>query len=157
LTRWQAQIPWQFIETEKIAFSGQERVPVLVDDIYPDRLKTYGARDTIVVTEDEKQRSGNSSSAPESGSGRFADPALAFERLSLLIDQKHKQKVLRKLRHGPGFYYVNMQDMNRDDDFSDEVHPRPRVIIQWVETACGCIKPGAGRKKHGVIACRIAD
>jgi hypothetical protein len=42
-----------------------------------------------------------------------------------------KKTVLSDLQGKPGFTYLEMADRNDDLDFSDEVHPKPRVTPLW--------------------------
>lgn len=40
-----------------------------------------------------------------------------------------------------GFYFVDMSDMDRDQGFFDEVHPRPRVTILWARRLAQALSP----------------
>jgi hypothetical protein len=42
-----------------------------------------------------------------------------------------KKTLLSVLQGKPGFRYLEMADQNKDVDFSDEVHPKPRVTPLW--------------------------
>lgn len=42
-----------------------------------------------------------------------------------------KKTLLSTLQGNPGFSYLEMADQNEDLDFSDEVHPKPRVTQLW--------------------------
>jgi hypothetical protein len=42
-----------------------------------------------------------------------------------------KKTLLSGLQGKPGFTYLDMADQNHDLDFSDEVHPKPRVTPLW--------------------------
>jgi hypothetical protein len=42
-----------------------------------------------------------------------------------------KKSLLSALQGKPGFSYLEMADQNDDLDFSDEVHPKPRVTPLW--------------------------
>jgi hypothetical protein len=67
-------------------------------------------------------------------------PRWHADAMSFFSDyQTHKQTILRKYQGMPGFYYVNMQEMNDNNDFCDEVHPRPRVTIHWVKRLAGVL------------------
>ena len=50
--------------------------------------------------------------------------------------QKRKQSILQAFADKPGFHYLNMQDLNNDPDFSDEVHPKPRHELGLGPTDC---------------------
>jgi phospholipase/lecithinase/hemolysin len=42
-----------------------------------------------------------------------------------------KKTLLSGLQGKPGFTYLEMAEQNDDLDFSDEVHPKPRVTPLW--------------------------
>ncbi len=44
---------------------------------------------------------------------------------------RHKKILLSNLEDKDGFAYLEMNDLSDDLDFSDEVHPKPRVTPQW--------------------------
>jgi hypothetical protein len=44
---------------------------------------------------------------------------------------RHRDSLLSGLEASPGFAFLEMTDQDRDDDFSDEVHPKPHVTAQW--------------------------
>jgi hypothetical protein len=46
--------------------------------------------------------------------------------------QQMKLAILSKYSSNPGFGYVNLQYFNRDDSFSDEVHPKPKDRGAWL-------------------------
>jgi hypothetical protein len=54
---------------------------------------------------------------------------------------RHKETLLSDLGARDGFSYLEMIDLNGDDEFSDEVHPKPRVTPQWAARVAGFIKP----------------
>jgi hypothetical protein len=47
---------------------------------------------------------------------------------------RHKNSLLAGLEATPGFAFLEMSDQDSDDDFSDEVHPKPRVTARWAKT-----------------------
>jgi hypothetical protein len=52
---------------------------------------------------------------------------------------RHKKTLLADLGGRDGFAYLEMGDLNDDLEFSDEVHPKPRVTRQWAERVAGVI------------------
>jgi hypothetical protein len=54
----------------------------------------------------------------------------------------HEKKLLSGLDGREGFAYLQMADLNDDREFSDEVHPKPRVTRQWAARVAELI--GAG-------------
>ena len=50
-------------------------------------------------------------------------------------------KFVRQCAVRPGCYFVDMSDMDRDRDFLDEVHPRPRVTILWARRLAAALLP----------------
>jgi hypothetical protein len=41
--------------------------------------------------------------------------------------------MLPRLKQQPGVSVVTMDDAGASDDFSDEVHPKPRVTPRWAQ------------------------
>jgi hypothetical protein len=52
---------------------------------------------------------------------------------------RHKEMLLSALGGRDGFAYLEMMDLNSDLEFSDEVHPKPRVTRQWAARVAGII------------------
>jgi hypothetical protein len=52
---------------------------------------------------------------------------------------RHKKMLLSDLGTREGFAYLEMTDLNSDGEFSDEVHPKPRVTGQWAARVAGVI------------------
>jgi hypothetical protein len=52
---------------------------------------------------------------------------------------RHKKILLSDLGGRDGFAYLEMIDLNEDLEFSDEVHPKPRVTRQWAARIAGVI------------------
>ena len=52
---------------------------------------------------------------------------------------RHKEMLLSRLGGRDGFSYLEMMDLNGDLEFSDEVHPKPRVTPQWAARVAGII------------------
>ncbi len=52
---------------------------------------------------------------------------------------KHTRMLLSELGARDGFTYLEMPDLNGDLEFSDEVHPKPRVTRQWAARVAGLI------------------
>jgi hypothetical protein len=51
----------------------------------------------------------------------------------------HKRNLLSALAGSEGITYLEMADQNSDLDFSDEVHPKPRVTLQWAARAAAVL------------------
>ena len=67
-------------------------------------------------------------------------PRWHAERSPLYEDYlRHKQMLLSDLGGRDGFAYLEMTDLNGDLEFSDEVHPKPRVTPQWAARVAGII------------------
>jgi hypothetical protein len=55
---------------------------------------------------------------------------------------KHERtRLLKRWTGQSGFSFLDMTDMDRDADFSDEVHPRPHVTISWARRLAAAISP----------------
>jgi hypothetical protein len=71
---------------------------------------------------------------------------------------RHKKTLLSDLGGRDGFSYLEMIDLNGDLEFSDEVHPKPRVTRQWAERVAGLIStagdvaPDSRVSKGGTLA-----
>jgi hypothetical protein len=52
---------------------------------------------------------------------------------------KHKKALLSNLEGRDGIFYLEMVDQDSDLDFSDEVHPKPRVTRQWAARVAALI------------------
>jgi hypothetical protein len=51
-----------------------------------------------------------------------------------------KKTLLSDLQGKPGFNYLEMADQNDDLDFSDEVHPKPRVTPLWASQVAALLQ-----------------
>jgi hypothetical protein len=71
---------------------------------------------------------------------------------------RHKKMLLSNLGGRDGFAYLEMTDLNSDLEFSDEVHPKPRVTRQWAARVAGIIgtvgdvAPESPASKGGTLA-----
>ena len=64
--------------------------------------------------------------------GRWPIPRWHAERSPFYPDYLRNKKLLLSALEGrDGIAYLEMVDQNSDLDFSDEVHPKPRVTNQW--------------------------
>ena len=86
-------------------------------------------------------------------------PRWHAERSPLYEDYlRHKQVLLSDLGGRDGFAYLEMTDLNGDLEFSDEVHPKPRVTRQWaarvagIISAVGDVAPELPMSKGGTLA-----
>ena len=52
---------------------------------------------------------------------------------------RHKKILVADLAGKAGFAYLEMSDLNSDLEFSDEVHPKPRITGQWAARVAGLI------------------
>lgn len=67
-------------------------------------------------------------------------PRWHAERSPLVPDYlRHKATLLSDLGARDGFAYLEMSDLDRDLEFSDDVHPKPRVTRQWAARVAGLI------------------
>jgi hypothetical protein len=72
-------------------------------------------------------------------------PRWHAERSPLYRDYlRQMQMLLSGIGAREGFAYLEMPDLNDDGDFSDEVHPKPRVTPQWAARVAGLIGTGDG-------------
>lgn len=55
--------------------------------------------------------------------------------------QQRKTELVKRWNGRPGFSFVDMSDMDDDDDFYDEVHPRPRVTFEWAKRLAAALSP----------------
>ncbi len=81
------------------------------------------------------------------------------ERSPLYPDYlRHKKALLSDLRARDGFAYLEMMDLNDDLEFSDEVHPKPRVTRLWAARVAeligtaGEVSPDSRAPKSGTLA-----
>src|SRR5580658_869825 len=51
----------------------------------------------------------------------------------------HRTSLVSDLAGRTGFAYLEMTDLNSDLEFSDEVHPKPRITQQWAARVAGLI------------------
>ena len=71
---------------------------------------------------------------------------------------RRKRMLLADLGARDGFAYLEMGDLNDDLEFSDEVHPKPRVTRQWAARVAGLIgtlgdvAPGPQVSRSGTLA-----
>jgi hypothetical protein len=71
----------------------------------------------------------------------------------------HKKDLLSSLEENEKFTYLEMADQDSDLDFSDEVHPKPRVTGQWAARIAALIRtvgddraPGSRQAGGGSLA-----
>ncbi len=57
---------------------------------------------------------------------------------------RHEKVLLSHFDGRDGFAYLEMSDLNGDLEFSDEVHPKPRVTWQWAARIAGLIGTAGG-------------
>ena len=68
-------------------------------------------------------------------------PLWHAERSPFYPEYLRREKVLiSHFDHREGFAYLEMSDLNGDLEFSDEVHPKPRVTQQWAARIAGLIR-----------------
>jgi hypothetical protein len=87
-------------------------------------------------------------------------PRWHAERSPFYADYSRHQKMLLSEMEGKnGFAYMQMIDQNSDLDFSDEVHPKPRVTRQWAARVASLIgeigddrAPGSQQSIAGSLA-----
>ncbi len=72
---------------------------------------------------------------------------------------KNKKMLLSALEGRDGIAYLEMADQNSNLDFSDEVHPKPRVTKQWagrvaalLSAVGGDLEPGSQMVRGGPLA-----
>jgi hypothetical protein len=53
---------------------------------------------------------------------------------------KQKKALLSELKDKDGIAYLEMTDLDADVDFSDEVHPKPRVTQQWAARVAAVVE-----------------
>jgi len=56
--------------------------------------------------------------------------------------QDHKKALLSELGARDGFAYLEMADLNADLEFSDEVHPKPRITRLWAAHVAALLGTG---------------
>ena len=56
--------------------------------------------------------------------------------------ERHKKALLSELGVRDGFAYLGMPDLNTDLEFSDEVHPKPRITRLWAAHVAALIGTG---------------
>jgi hypothetical protein len=56
--------------------------------------------------------------------------------------QSHRKALLSELGAREGFAYLEMGDLNADLEFSDEVHPKPRITPLWAAHVAALIGTG---------------
>ncbi len=67
-------------------------------------------------------------------------PRWHAERSPLYTDYvRHRKAILADFEGRDGFDYLEMADLNSDLEFSDEVHPKPRVTRRWAARIAGVI------------------
>jgi hypothetical protein len=71
---------------------------------------------------------------------------------------RHRKMLLADLAGRDGLAYLEMIDQNNDIDFSDEVHPKPRVTQQWAARVAALLSgvgddvvPGSGTTRAGLL------
>jgi hypothetical protein len=69
---------------------------------------------------------------------------------------RQKKLLLADLQGRDGLVYLEMTGHNDDLDFSDEVHPKPRVTPQWAARIAALIGTGAGGLVAGSQAATVA-
>jgi hypothetical protein len=52
---------------------------------------------------------------------------------------RHERSLVSSLAGRDGFAYLELTDLNSDLEFSDEVHPKPRITRQWAARVAGLI------------------
>jgi len=126
--------------------------------------------DTVVITQEERDRSMNywsrvmGPARPSVLDEQFAvlerscDKVLAGGSQLILVDlalpQWHKLRspyqryyedrrtqFVKRWTDRPGFVFWDMADLDRDADFYDEVHPRPRVTMSWTKRLAATLRP----------------
>lgn len=95
-------------------------------------------------------RSGALADAPFTALVQTVDTVLASGGRVLLVDlplprwhaegspyeasyRRQRQALLQRLNGRAGVSFLSLRDADRPEDFSDEVHPRPRVTARWAE------------------------
>ncbi len=68
-----------------------------------------------------------------------ADRSVHFRRY-----QKEKVRLVKNIAKYDRVYYIDMQDMNRETDFKDSAHPKPRVTESWSKRLAAEMKPFLG-------------
>jgi hypothetical protein len=64
---------------------------------------------------------------------------------TLAADYRERlQQALPKLTALPGVSFLAMAHEDEDDDFSDEVHPKPRVSPRWAERLAAALRAAPG-------------
>ena len=115
---------------------AEEQFVILRDLI--DRIRTQGSRVVLVD---------------------LPIPRWHAERSPFYADYlKHKKALLSTVEGRDGIAYLEMVGQNSDIDFSDEVHPKPRVTRQWAArvaaliSAAGGVVAGAQADRGGAYA-----
>ena len=63
-------------------------------------------------------------------------PIPQWHQEAMAYDAKYHQRLpdlLKKFGGRQGFAFFNLSDLNADDDYSDEVHPKPHLAKIWAE------------------------
>jgi hypothetical protein len=55
--------------------------------------------------------------------------------------ERRASYLVGRLRDKPGFSFLDMGDLDNNEDFYDEVHPKPRVIPVWANRLAGALSP----------------
>jgi hypothetical protein len=55
--------------------------------------------------------------------------------------EDQEARLVAALSDRPGFSFVDLGELDRDDDFIDEVHPKPRVTLTWSRELARVLSP----------------
>ena len=66
--------------------------------------------------------------------------------------RQHAQRLFADLAGRPGLSILRMADLDADDDFYDEVHPKPRVTMSWARRLADALGPVMPRPADVVAA-----
>jgi hypothetical protein len=55
--------------------------------------------------------------------------------------EDQEARLVAALLDRPGFRFVDLGELDRDDDFIDEVHPKPRVTLTWSRELARVLSP----------------
>ena len=87
-------------------------------------------------------------------------PIPAWHQAATIYDAKYRSRLetlVKKFKRRDSFAFVNMPDLNGNDDYYDEAHPKPRLARQWAERvgqaigSLACISGPATSAKAGEI------
>ena len=79
-------------------------------------------------------------------------PIPAWHSAALPYDARYAgmmKAFLARYHADPGISYVDMRNMRDDTWFSDEVHPKPRIIPLWIAQVTGSINAAVHRLANG--------